>query len=97
MSGSVRPTRHVRRTPKPSRIALLLASAFLGLLAAANTAWAQALSEQELLFQQMLRNPKDVEVTFAYVKAATARGDYEAAIGALERILFYQPGLTRVK
>ena len=54
-------------------------------------------SEQERLFQQMLRNPKDVEVTFAYVKAATARGDYEAAIGALERILFYQPGLTRVK
>src|ERR1700682_2541151 len=96
MSVSVRRTRHIRRTPKSSRIALLVASAFLGLLTA-NTAWAQAPSEQERLFQQMLRNPKDVEVTFAYVKAATARGDYEAAIGALERILFYQPGLTRVK
>ena len=96
MSVSFRPTRHIRRTAKPSRIALLVASAFLGLLTA-STAWAQAPSEQERLFQQMLRNPKDVEVTFAYVKAATARGDYEAAIGALERILFYQPGLTRVK
>ena len=96
MSVSFRPTRCIRRTAKPSRIALLVTSAFLGLLTA-STAWAQAPSEQERLFQQMLRNPKDVEVTFAYVKAATARGDYEAAIGALERILFYQPGLTRVK
>src|SRR4029077_14845231 len=36
-------------------------------------------------------------VTFAYVRVATARGDCEAAIGALERVLFYYPGLARVK
>jgi hypothetical protein len=61
-------------------------------------AHAQAIaSEQERLFQQMLRNPGDLEVTFAYVKVATDNSDYEAAIGALERVLFYQPNLARVK
>jgi hypothetical protein len=54
-------------------------------------------SEQDRLFQQMLRDPKNLDVTFAYVKVATDNGDYEAAIGALERVLFYQPGLARVK
>src|ERR1700758_3057532 len=69
-----------------------------GLLSSMPPASAQASgSEQDQLFQQMLRNPKDLETTFAYVKVATANGDYEAAIGALERVLFYQPGLARVK
>jgi hypothetical protein len=54
-------------------------------------------SQQDRLFQQMLRNPKDLDITFAYVKVATDNGDYEAAIGALERVLFYQPNLARVK
>jgi hypothetical protein len=53
--------------------------------------------EQQQLFQRMLGNPRDLETTFAFVKVATANGDYEAAIGALERVLFYQPGLARVK
>ncbi len=111
MSLSIRPARHVRQAAKSSRLTLLaanrlvtrrlvasliVASAFLS-LQTVNAAAAQAPSEQELLFQKMLRNPKDIEVTFAYVKVATERGDYEAAIGALERILFYQPGLARVK
>jgi hypothetical protein len=69
-----------------------------GLLSSIPVASAQAdAPEQNQLFQKMLRNPKDLETTFAYVKVATANGDYEAAIGALERILFYQPGLARVK
>lgn len=65
--------------------------------APAQDARAQDASEQQNLFQQMVRNPGNHEVTFAYVKVATARGDYEAAIGALERLLFYNPRLTRVK
>lgn len=72
--------------------------AALGLLSSIALARAEASApEQEQLFQKMLRNPKDLETTFAYVKVATANGDYEAAIGALERILFFQPGLARVK
>lgn len=63
----------------------------------AGVARAQDATEQQQLFQQMVRSPANHEVTFAYVKVATARGDYEAAIGALERLLFYNPKLTRVK
>ena len=37
------------------------------------------------------------ELTFEYARVATANGDFEAAIGALERLLFYNPNLTRVK
>ncbi|HEX7790050.1 MAG TPA: tetratricopeptide repeat protein, partial [Afipia sp.] len=62
-----------------------------------SVARAQEASEQQQLFQQMVRNPANHEVTFAFVKVATERGDYEAAIGALERLLFYNSKLTRVK
>ena len=69
-----------------------------GLLSPISLVHAQAPApDQQQLFQTMLRNPKDLETTFAYVRVATANGDYEAAIGALERVLFYQPGLARVK
>jgi hypothetical protein len=81
-----------------SRILLRLIAFGWLVLAPADLVHAQnATLEQDQLFQQMLRDPKNIEITFAYVKVATARGDYEAAIGALERILFYQPGLARVK
>jgi Tetratricopeptide repeat len=72
--------------------------AAFGLLSSISLVHAQVpVPEQQQLFQKMLRNPKDLETTFAYVRVATANGDYEAAIGALERVLFYQPGLARVK
>src|SRR6202012_2463688 len=71
--------------------------AAVGSLSSIPVVHAQAPPEQEQLFQRMLHNPKDLQITFAYVKVATANGDYEAAIGALERVLFFQPGLARVK
>lgn len=52
---------------------------------------------QEVLFQQTLREPGNVEAAFTFARVATANGDYEAAIGALERVQFFQPGLARVK
>jgi hypothetical protein len=82
----------------PKTIAILGALGCFYLLSSASLAQAQTIvSEQDRLFQQMLRNPKNLDVTFAYVKVAADNGDYEAAIGALERVLFYQPGLARVK
>src|SRR5688500_879231 len=39
-----------------------------------------ASDEQERLHAQMLREPTNYPLTFAYVKVATDRGDYEAAI-----------------
>src|SRR5450631_1262465 len=62
-----------------------------------SSARAQTVDDQQQLFQRMMLNPADHENTFAFVKVATERGDYEAAIGALERLLFYNPALTRVK
>ena len=49
------------------------------------------------LFQQMFDDPTDLDATFAFAKQATQRGDYEAAIGALERMLFFNPNLPRVR
>lgn len=59
--------------------------------------FAQDASLQQRLFEQTVREPTDYEATFEFVRVATARGDFEAAIGALERLLFYNPRLTRVK
>jgi hypothetical protein len=80
-----------------SRPSALLVACTAIFIAQGGVARAQSPAEQDQLFQQMVRNPGNHEVTFAYVKVATTRGDYEAAIGALERLLFYNPKLTRVK
>ena len=45
----------------------------------------------------MFQNPSNLEVSFKFAEQAAARGDYEAAIGALERMLFFNPNLPRVK
>jgi hypothetical protein len=98
MSFSARPLRHFRRLSKAHLFAFLMAGALLLSLMATPARAQQAVpEEQQQLFQRMLDNPRDLDVTFAYVRVATARGDYEAAIGALERVLFYHPGLARVK
>ena len=51
----------------------------------------------DALFQQMFKNPGNLEISFKFAEQAAARGDYEAAIGALERMLFFNPNLPRVK
>jgi hypothetical protein len=48
------------------------------------------------LFQRIFANPTDIDATFRFAQIATQRGDYEAAIGALERVLFFNPNLPRV-
>ena len=54
-------------------------------------------ADQERLFAASLREPTNYELTFEYVRASAALGDNEAAIGALERLLNYNPRLTRAK
>lgn len=49
------------------------------------------------LFKRVFDDPTNVELTFRFAEEAIKIGDYEAAIGALERILFYNPKLARVK
>jgi tetratricopeptide (TPR) repeat protein len=53
--------------------------------------------DYEALFQQMYKMPSNLDVAFKFAEQAVQRGDYEAAIGALERMLFFNPNLPRVK
>lgn len=53
--------------------------------------------EFKVLFERVLREPANLDLSFRFAEVATALGDYEAAIGALERMLFYNPDLPRVK
>ena len=54
-------------------------------------------AEQQSLLEKSLSHPSDYATAFAYARVSQDLGDYEAAIGALERLLFYNPRLTRVK
>lgn len=58
---------------------------------------AQTAVLQQQLFERSIREPMNHELTFEYARVAIGNGDYEAAIGALERLLFYNPNLSRVK
>ena len=51
----------------------------------------------DLLFKRLLIKPDDLDAGFRYAELETELGDYEAAIGALERILYYNPNVPRVK
>src|SRR3978361_1077773 len=53
--------------------------------------------DYDALFQQMYKSPSNLDVSFKFAEQAVARADYEAAIGALERMLFFNPNLPRVK
>ncbi|HUC69801.1 MAG TPA: tetratricopeptide repeat protein, partial [Stellaceae bacterium] len=54
-------------------------------------------AKKEALFQQMLRNPANLDATFAYADVSARLGDYEAAVSALERMLLFNPNLPRVQ
>ena len=45
---------------------------------------------------QMLRDPSNLDVTFAYADVSAQLGDNEAAVAALERMLLFNPNLPRV-
>jgi tetratricopeptide (TPR) repeat protein len=51
----------------------------------------------DLLFKRLLLKPDDLDAGFRYAELETDLRDYEAAIGALERILYYDPNLPRVE
>ena len=63
-------------------------------LAVASSAAAQGDSiptDRAELFAYLVRNPADVRATLRYADLSKEAGDIEAAIGALERVLFYKP------
>src|SRR5208283_3370548 len=54
-------------------------------------------AQKQSLFQQMLRNPANLDIAFAYADIAARLGDYEAAVSTLERMLLFNPDLPRVQ
>jgi hypothetical protein len=52
---------------------------------------------QQSLFEETVRRPSDHAVTARYVEASLRLGDVEAAIGALERLAFFDPDSPRIK
>jgi tetratricopeptide (TPR) repeat protein len=67
---------------------------------AASPALAQTASDavtDNALFQTMLNRPADLNSAVKYAANAKRAGDSEASIGALERLLFYNPGLLDVR
>lgn len=67
-------------------------------------AWAQGTTpsptahpEYHALFKRTYADPTNLDLAFQFAELATKLGDYEAAIGALERLLFYNPNLTKVR
>ncbi len=61
------------------------------------TVAANADPEFNALFQQSRQRPGDVDLALALARRAVELGDYEAAIGVYERILFYSPSSVRAK
>ena len=62
-----------------------------------NDSKAQMRKDFEQSFQQMLKDPADVDITMRYAKLAVGLGNYEAAIPPLERILIFNPNLPKIK
>ena len=54
-------------------------------------------AQERILFKQTILQPNNLDIAFKYSEVATKLGDFEAAIGALERMLFYNRDLPRVK
>lgn len=75
----------------------------IGALFAAFTLFGSAVAqedpraEQERLAAHIQHNPTDYEATYRYVLLSTELRDYEAGIGALERILMFNPNLSRAR
>lgn len=64
---------------------------------ATRSASAVVADDYDALFKAMFKDPSNLDLAFRFAEQAVARGDYEAAIGALERMLFYNSNLPRVK
>jgi tetratricopeptide (TPR) repeat protein len=53
-------------------------------------------AKKDQLFQQILANPSNLDVVFAYADVSAQLGDNEAAVSALEQMLLFNPNLPRV-
>jgi len=76
--------------------AIALLGAAVATPAAAEDDRAALQAKKDQLFQQMLANPSNLDVLFAYADVSAKLGDNEAAISALDQMLLFNPNLPRV-
>ena len=53
--------------------------------------------DREVTYEDVLRNPDDIDINFAYAQIQIARGDVRSAAATLERILLINQDLPRVR
>jgi len=53
--------------------------------------------EVSRLFQEVMKDPTNVDANFRYAEAAVKQGNYEGAISGLERLLLYNPNYPGIK
>ena len=85
-----------RRATVLAKVIAVLISEFLTCFAARAQTAPDAVADNALL-QTMLARPSNLEAPLQYAVDAKKAGDIEAAIGALERLLFYSPNLPAVR
>ncbi len=54
-------------------------------------------TQYDALFQQLLKDPTNIDLTFRFAHLAARLGNYESAVSALERLLLYDPKFPDVK
>jgi tetratricopeptide (TPR) repeat protein len=69
----------------------------LGWAALAQPATESLEKDYDAAFQEMLRQPGNLDVLFRFATIATQTGDLEGAVSALERMLLIDPNLPRVR
>ena len=77
----------------------------MGAFLSASAAWSQTpakppaeLEQQyDAAFQEMLRQPANLDVLFKFATLASQTGDLEGSVSALERMLLINPALPRVR
>ena len=76
-------------------IVALAAGAMPARAMAADAPAGDSQGQLDQLLHEMLRDPTNIDLTLRYAKLATEQENYEAAITALERLLFFNPTLAR--
>lgn len=103
-SPRVRAGRAVTRSSRVHRfcatvaLGLMFGAAFFdGAAQAQQFPGANLAARQQQLLQATLAEPQNLDIAFEYAMVSAQTGDHEAAIGTLERMLVYAPGLPRVQ
>ena len=69
----------------------------LGQILNASEAKRDLRERQKALFEQLLAEPDNIDVMFAYAKVSIELEDYEAAISTLERLLIYRQDIPLIR